>query len=77
MQVDGVDAAGVNGRGMSMDGSRGMGARGANTQHRLRGAWGANAGVEGTNGAICGASVGIDSPGGAVDGARGEVRAWA
>ena len=35
-------------------------------QHRLRGAWGVNAGVEGTNGATHGASVGIDGLGGAV-----------
>ena len=32
-------------------------------QHRLRGAWGANAGVEGTNGATHSASVGIDGLG--------------
>ena len=32
-------------------------------QHRLRGAWGANAGVEGTNGTTRSASVGIDGPG--------------
>ena len=36
------------------------------------GAWGANAGVEGMNGATLDAGVGIDSSG-AVDGARGEV----
>ena len=40
-------------------------------------AWGANAGMEGTNGATCGVSVGIDSPGSTVDGVRGEVEAWA
>ena len=28
--VDGVDAAGANGRGVNVDGARGMGVRGAN-----------------------------------------------
>ena len=42
-------------------------------QHGLRGAWGANAGVESTNGAIHDVGMGIDSLGGAVDGARGKV----
>ena len=42
-------------------------------QHGLRGAWGANAGVESMNGAIHDAGMGIDSLGGAVDGARGKV----
>ena len=37
------------------------------------GAWVANAGVEGTNGATCGLSMGIDGLGGAVDGVGGEV----
>ena len=32
-------------------------------QHRLRGAWGANGGVEGTNGATRSVSMGIDGPG--------------
>ena len=29
--MDGADAASANGQGMSVDGARGMGARGANT----------------------------------------------
>ena len=48
---------------------KGCGCKGC--QHRLRGAWGANAGVEGTNGTTHGASMGIDGLGGTVDGARG------
>ena len=37
------------------------------------GAWVANMGVEGTNGATCGLSMGIDGLGGMVDGVRSEV----
>ena len=37
------------------------------------GAWVANAGVEGMNGAIHGPSVGIDGPGGTGDGVGGKV----
>ena len=39
----------------------------------IEGAWGVNAGVEGTNGATRNVGVGIDSPGGMVDGVRGKV----
>ena len=40
---------------------------------RSEGAWVANAGVEGTNGATCSPSVGIDGLGGTVDGVGGKV----
>ena len=65
---NGMDAAGANGQGTSMDCPRGVGTRGANAD--WRGAWGANAGAEGMNGATCGASMGID---GGLDGVRGKV----
>ena len=53
-----LTTTGANGRGVNVDGSRGVGVR------WTEGAWGANASAEGANDATHGVSVGIDGPGG-------------
>ena len=53
-----LTTTGANGGGVNVDGSRGVGAR------WTEGAWGANAGAEGANGATHSVSVGTDGLGG-------------